>query len=428
MAKENLREIAAETLIEILEKGSFSHLVIKNVLDKYAYLDKAERSFINRLCNGTIERKLELTYIINSCSKTKANKMKPLIRTFLLMGAYEIYYMDSVPESATCNEYVKLAKKRGFSGLSGFVNGVLRGIARTKGQVDIPDVATKYSIPEWMYQLWEQQFGESQAKQIAAGFYVEQPLSIRVNTALTTVEELTSELTESGIVVEADSAIPYELYISSFDRLATIDAFKKGKFYVQDHSSMLVGAKIESRLSGEDLKVIDCCAAPGGKSLHIAELIGNRGSVEARDLTASKVELINENIERTGATNVVAKQWDATVLDQSAVDSADVVVADLPCSGLGIIRKKPDIKYRMDEAQIAEIEALQAQILDVVCQYVKAGGTLIYSTCTINKGENDNQVAAFLEKHSEFSMVESNQLFPDKYQDGFYICVMQKKK
>ncbi len=418
----NNREIALDTLVEILEHGQFSHIYLKAVLDKFAYLEKNERAFITRLVNGTVERKIELDYIIDNYSKTKAKKMKPLIRTMIRMGVFEIYYMDAVPDSATCNEYVKLAKKRGFGGLSGFVNGVLRNIARDKGGVQITDLGIKYSMPQWIVDKWTKDYGKETCEKILSGFFMQQDLCIRVNTALTTAEALIKELQEQGISVRKCDNLDSALYISDYDSVANIPAFAAGKFYVQDYSSQLVANLAKVATSD---KIIDVCSAPGGKALHFAQL-AKEGLVVARDLTDAKVALILENIQRTGANNVKAEVWDATQLDEASVSKFDTVIADLPCSGLGIIRKKPDIKYNQSEASFAELVKLQQQILDTVHSYVKAGGTLCYSTCTINKDENDNQVKAFLAKHPEFTVAQQNQLFPDSEHDGFFICVMKK--
>ena len=422
MASINIREIAGDTLVEILEHGQFSHIYLKAVLDKYGYLEKNERAFITRLVNGVVERKLELDYIIDNYSKTKVKKMKPLIRTMMRMGVFEIYYMDGVPESATCNEYVKLAKKRGFAGLSGFVNGVLRHVARSKGEIAINDISVKYSLPQWIVDKWTEEYGKEQTENIAAGFFEHQDLCVRVNLAQNTREELKAKLEKQGITVRICDNLPSAMYLSGYDSLAAIPEFGQGLFYVQDYSSQLVAHMAQVK---DTDSIIDVCAAPGGKALHFAEL-ASKGQVVARDLTAAKVALINENIKRTGATNIQSQQWDATEFDESAALKYDIVVADLPCSGLGIIRKKPDIKYNQTEESLAELVDLQKQILDNVCQYVKVGGKLCYSTCTINKNENENQVTNFLASHKDFTIEEQMQLFPDVDHDGFYICVMKK--
>ena len=422
MAGTNIREISMETLVEILEHGQFSHIYLKAVLDKYGYLEKNERAFINRLVNGTIERKLELDYIIDNYSKTKVKKMKPLIRTIMRMAVFEIYYMDAVPDSATCNEYVKLAKKRGFSGLSGFVNGVLRTVARQKGKLTYDDLSIKYSMPQWIVDKWQADYGISFTEDILKGFFQPEELCVRVNLTKISREDLADRLSDRGIEVRLCDSLSCACYISGYDSLNNISEFSEGLFYVQDYSSQLVATA--SDIHPTDM-VLDVCAAPGGKALHAAEIAFD-GQVEARDLTTQKVELIKENIRRIGATNVIARQWDATVFDESSKNKYDVVIADLPCSGLGIIRKKPDIKYNQTAESLQELVELQAYILDTVSSYVKKGGTLCFSTCTINKDENENQVNNFLSTHSEFTIDMMKQLFPDSEHDGFFICVMKK--
>ncbi len=348
--------------------------------------------------------------------------MKPLIRTMMRMGVFEIYYMDAVPDSATCNEYVKLAKKRGFSGLSGFVNGVLRNIARDKGGVEIKDLSIKYSMPAWIVDKWTADYGKDKAEEIAAGFFEQQDLCVRVNLTKISREDLVKKLEARNISVRICDSLSSALYLSDYDSVTAIPEFNEGLFYVQDYSSQLVPQMAQV---GKSDNVLDVCAAPGGKALHVAELAID-GSVVARDLTEAKVELIKDNISRTGATNITAQQWDATDLDEASIGKYDIVIADLPCSGLGIIRKKPDIKYNQTEESLDELAKLQAKILDNVCKYVKDGGKLCYSTCTINKDENENQVENFLSSHSDFKMEKMTQLFPDKEHDGFFICVMKK--
>ncbi|MDC7279805.1 16S rRNA (cytosine(967)-C(5))-methyltransferase RsmB [Butyrivibrio fibrisolvens] len=422
MAGINLREIAMETVIEILENGQFSHIYLKAVLDKYGYLEKNERAFLNRLVNGTVERKLQLDYIIDSFSKTKVKKMKPLIRTIMRLGVYEIYYMDAVPDSATCNEYVKLAKKRGFAGLSGFVNGVLRNISRKKGTLEFEALSVKYSMPQWIVDKWTADYGKEKTEEILAGFLTPEELCIRVNLNKISRKDLAERLKGQGISIRICDTVDSACYISDYDSLTAIPEFNEGLFYVQDYSSQMVPFMAQVAAGQQ---VIDVCAAPGGKALHCGELVAD-GTVTARDLTEQKVALIQENISRTDATNVKAQQWDATVLDEESVRKYDTVIADLPCSGLGIIRKKPDIKYNQTEESLAELAKLQCQILDTVCQYVKDGGVLCYSTCTINKDENENQVENFLSSHKEFKVDRMEQLFPNEEHDGFFICVMKK--
>ena len=434
----NTRELVLGILMEVTSENSYSHLVLRAVLEKYQYLDKKERAFITRVSEGTIQRMIELDYILNQFSKVKVNKMKPVIRNILRMGVYQLKYMDSVPASAACNEAVKLAKKKGFGSLSGFVNGVLRNVSRNLNQITYPDadkepvkaLSVRYSIPEWLTDQWITEYGREQTEQMMQVFLTDAPITIRANLKRTTPEKLREELEREGVAGETLNAdkypeLPYAFMISGFDYLNGLNSFREGLFYVQDLSSMLV-AEWAAPKAGDIC--IDVCGAPGGKSIHLAEKLDGTGSVEARDISEHKVELIRENIARHQLSNITAKRWDATVLDEESVEKADIVIADLPCSGLGVLRKKTDIKYRMSESAQAELVELQRSILQVVASYVKPGGTLMYSTCTIHRAENEKNVAWFIEQHPEFSVEKMRQIFPEEtLGDGFFIARLVRR-
>lgn len=424
----NTRALALEMLLAINEEGKYSHLVLREVLDKYQYLDKQERAFLTRLTEGTIERQITLDYVLNAFSRTKVKKMKPLIRNLLRMSVYQIMYMDKVPDSAVCNEAVKLAKRRGFAGLSGFVNGVLRGVARGWKNLAYPDekqglaraLSIRYSVPEWMIALWLDNYKEGRTRQILEGFSKEPKLTVRTNLSLCTPEELRIKLEAEGVAVESIPALPYAFAISGYNYLAGLSSFCEGLFYVQDVSSMMVAVAANPKPGDY---VIDVCAAPGGKSTHMAELMGKTGMVEARDLTEYKVGLIEENIAGHGLTNMKAVQMDATVDDTASHKKADVLVCDLPCSGLGVMGRKTDIRHKMMKEKIQEIVILQRKILQTVQDYVKPGGTLIYSTCTICCAENEENVAWFLQKYPHFKLEFQRQMLPGEVgSDGFFLA------
>ena len=421
----NTRELCLQMLIEINEKHQYSHLVLRDVLSKYQYLSKQERAFITRLTEGTVEHMIELDYIIDAFSRTKVRKMKPLIRNLMRMSVYQIKYMDSIPDSAVCNESVKLAKRHKFGQLSGFVNGVLRNIARNIADLEMPeDLSIKYSMPQWIVDKWTKDYGESKTEEILKGFMEERPISIRTNLTRITPQQLKEKLIEEGVIV-GELPLEYAFTISGFDYLEALDSFSQGLFYVQDVSSMMVAewAKVS-----EGDYVIDVCAAPGGKSTHVAELLNGTGMVEARDLTEYKVSLIEDNILRHELTNMKAVCMDATVFDEGSVDKADVLICDLPCSGLGVLAKKTDIRYKMSKEQQEELVQLQRDILSAVHSYVKPGGTLVYSTCTININENEGNVSWILEQYPEFELVEQKQLFPGEISnDGFFLAKLKKR-
>ena len=435
----NSRELVLGILLAVTKEEEYSHIAISAVLEKYQYLSKQERGFITRVAEGTLENMIELDYIINQFSKVKINKMKPVIRCILRMSVYQLKYMDSVPASAACNEAVKLAERKGFRNLKAFVNGVLRSISRSLDQITYPNEnqdpfkawSVRYSIPEWMLKQWAKDYGMEKARSVAAAFKQEGKTTIRTNLLKTTPEQLKAALELEGItvepvVVEEYPDFNYAMNISGYDYLYAILQFQEGLFYVQDVSSMLV-TQIAAPAPGN--YVLDVCAAPGGKSLHMAEKMQGKGLVEARDVTGYKVDLMEDNIARCGIENIRAVLWDARVLDEESVEKADIVVADLPCSGLGVLRKKTDIRYRMTEEKEKDLVKLQREILSVVHRYVKPKGILSFSTCTMDKMENEENTAWFLKEYPEFTLVYEKQLFPDEGNgDGFYIAKFKRNE
>ena len=409
----NPREMILEILLQI-EEGEHSHIAIRSALSKYQFLPRQERAFITRVCEGTLEYRIQIDYILDSFSKVTVDKMKPPIREILRSAVYQLRYMDSVPDSAVCNEAVKLTQRKGFYNLKPFVNGVLRTIVREMDQVKFPSreenlvrsLSVEYSMPEQLVERW-----------------------------------LKKSMTDQGVKVEPAPYLPYACRISGFDHILALDAFIKGKILVQDVSSMLV-AEVANPQKGD--YVIDVCAAPGGKSLHVGDKMEGFGTVDARDVSQYKVNLIEENIRRTNSINVQAKVQDATVFDQESELLADIVLADVPCSGYGVIGKKPDIKYRVTPQKQDEIVILQRTILDRASNYVKPRGTLIFSTCTIAKEENEENMMWFLrnypfklesldpclpeELHSETTALGYLQLLPGVHNtDGFFIAKFRRK-
>lgn len=423
----NDRELILEILLAVTRDGEYSHIALRNVLENYQYLDKSERAFITRVTEGTLERMTELDYIINQFSKTKVNKMKPVIRTIIRSAVYQLKYMDSVPDSAVCNEAVKLAGKRGFSGLKGFVNGVLRNISRNMDRVKYPDAAdtvkwlsVTYSMPEWIITEWLKEYDRETVEKMLQAFLADRPTTIRCNLSRINREELAEELRKDGVTVRLCDTIDSALFISGYDYLGALKSFREGYFQVQDISSMEVAEWADPKKGDY---IIDVCAAPGGKSLHLADKLAGTGHVEARDLTPYKVDLICDNIARTGIDNIEAVCQDATVYDEASEKKADILVADLPCSGLGVLGKKTDLKYKMQPQTQEELMHLQREILSVVHRYVKPGGKLLYSTCTIHRAENQDNAVWFAEQYPEFKLVREKQFLPGlDDSDGFYIA------
>ena len=400
-------------LLEIDDKKQ-SHIVLKETLDSLKHLEKNQRAFVTRLFRGTIERQIELDYIIDAFSKTPTGKMKKVIKYILRMSVYQLKYMDSVPVSAVCNEAVKLTAKRKFNGLKGFVNGVLRNIANNINSVEYPKnememLSVKYSVPQWIIDMWNEQYGNEQTVKMLSGLYSRTETTVRCNESKAPVEDIIKSLKYADVEVKKSEIYDKALFISNYNSLTDLDVFNSGMITVQDLSSMMVGLAANPK---EGDYVIDVCAAPGGKTLHISEMMNRTGTVEARDLTKYKVNLINDNIKRLGNKNIITKVMDATVMDEKSIEKADIVIADLPCSGLGVINKKSDIKYNVSKEQILELVKLQRKILTVVSKYVKKGGTLIFSTCTVNKYENDENVE-WIEKNLPFKPLSLGENFPE---------------
>lgn len=456
----NSRLLALSILDDTIKNKQFINIALNNKLKSYQQLSKQERAFITRLVEGTLENMIYIDYVIDNFSKTKTSKMKITILNIIRMTVYQIKNMDSVPDSAACNEAVKLAKKRGFYKLSGFVNGVSRNIARNINNIPLPDknkdkvkyLSIKYSFPTWIIILWLKQYDYKTVEELCEASNKVAKTSIRCNTTVITPAELKKELEDEGIVVEKSDYIPYALKISDYNYLEDIISFKKGLFQVQDESSMLVGFVLSPKLDTNEIPllkkpekylILDVCSAPGGKGTHLAELFNGIGQVISRDLTERKINIINENIERLNLNNIETQVHDALELDKSLIEKADIVIADLPCSGLGIIRRKPDIKYKLDKNQLNELIDLQKLILSVINQYVKPGGLLIYSTCTINKNENQNNVEWFINNYP-FELEDISKYLPNKIKvtnnesfiqllpnthntDGFFIARLKKQ-
>lgn len=445
----NTRDLVLSMLKEIYAGNEFSHILLRQVLEKYDYLEGNEKAFIKRLTEGTLERTIELDYVINQFSNTTVNKMKPLIRALMRMSVYQILYMDSIPDSAVCNEAVKLAALHKFTSLKGFVNGVLRNIVRNKENISYPEkerdlmkyLSITYSLPEWMVEHFLKEYGKEKAEKICKGLLQERPVTVRIKESLTAKEkqQLLERWKQQGIDINEHPYLPYAYVLEKTEGIKNMAGFEEGMFAVQDVSSMCV-AHVAGIKPG--MQVLDVCAAPGGKATHAAEKLNGTGQVIARDLTGYKVEFIQGNADRLQLDNLWAEEWDACVFDESKEQWADMVFCDAPCSGLGVMGKKRDIKYRLTPDSLKEVTVLQRDILNTVWKYVKKDGVLVYSTCTINKEENENQVQWIVE-NLPFEVVSMKEELPEEVKadegnyglqllpgihetDGFFLCKLRR--
>ncbi|MBP5159107.1 MAG: 16S rRNA (cytosine(967)-C(5))-methyltransferase RsmB [Lachnospiraceae bacterium] len=475
--KTNTREVALDILSEVFDKDAYVNKTVEAHLRRYPGMSRADRAFVTRLSTGTTERKITLDYVIGLYADVPVNKQKPLIRTVLRMTAYQLLYMD-VSDYAACDEAVKLVRKRGKGALSGFVNAIARKMAKNKEEVlssienleagqgmdEVRALSVKYSVPEFLCELFLENFGNEDTKRAFAYFLDENRTSIRCNLSRTTPEELKESLEKDGAFVEPGRCLKTCFKIEGYDTLPALSAFASGKCQVQDESSALVGTIAGIRPGNT---VLDICAAPGGKTIHAADLLkyeessrarkedtaeteGSAGSDEESagvviscDISERKLSLIRENILRCGFDNIDVMVNDAEEYREEFFECADVVLADLPCSGLGIIAKKPDIKYRTDREGIEALSALQKRMLINASRYVKPGGTLIFSTCTLTK-EEDEENADFIVKETGLVPVSLDdclpeclrsadtargvlKLIPGKYgTDGFFISKFRK--
>lgn len=422
------REAVLTILTRIREEGTYSHIAVKEMLDQCERegMDRRQRAFVKRLTEGIIERRIEIDNVIRTYTK-KGARIRPVIRDILRMGIFQILYMDAVPDSAACNEAVKLTKLSGKKELSGFVNGVLRTVAREKDKgifaaaaredgasSDPAALSRKYSMPEWIIRLWNEQRSEQDTRALLEALLEVRPVSIRFDDRCSAadIEKILAGMQEKGVTATKGHyhALCYEL--TGTDSVATLPGYREGLWTVQDESSMLV-AEAAGLQGGET--VYDVCAAPGGKSMHCASKLlalakraeegaaaVKAGTVHAFDLSKGKTAQIMKNVRRMHLPNVVVSQRDALLPVPAEAGAADVLLCDLPCSGLGVIGRKRDIKYHVSPAQLEELAKLQKDILRSAVGYLKEGGVLIYSTCTINRGENE-EIAAFIEKELGFT-------------------------
>lgn len=420
------RKTAFEILFEIEKEGAYSNLTINRFLEKNRPDNPA---FIRELVYGVLENKILLDYYLDKLIPSGIKKVKKKEATLLRLGLYQIIFMDSVPDYAAVNETVTLAKKL-VRGREGFINGVLRGYMKKGSEIKLPDetkdlkhyLSIKYSFPLWLIEKWDKQYGMEECKKLLEASNARPKLSIRVNVNKTSREELKNYLEEKRYEVTEGTFSKRTLHVKGSGLLED-ERYTEGYFSIQDEASTVAADELGAK-PGET--VIDVCAAPGGKTSAIAELMGNNGKVYSCDIYEHKLELIDKLADRLGLSIIEPTLLDGTSGKAEWNETADRVLADVPCSGLGVIRRKPEIKYK-DITDFRELVQIQKKILENASKYVKSGGTLVYSTCTINKDENELQVKEFLDNNKEFEFVSEKQFLPTEDIDGFYVCKMIKK-
>jgi 16S rRNA (cytosine967-C5)-methyltransferase len=443
------REVALEILTRVEQDKSYSNLLLNQILQKHP-LERADTGLVTEIVYGTIQHLNTIDYYLNQFVAKGVEKLEPWVRALLRLSLYQVVYLERIPAHAIVNEAVNLANKKGHQGISGMVNGVMRNVIRQKEQLVVPSdlplverIALQYSHPKWMVARWIQQFGEQATALICEANNETPKTSARVNTLKHTQAEMLAKLQQEEIEAKASELAPNGIIVSQGGNLAFTRWFTEGSITIQDESSMLVAEAVDPQ---PGMRVLDCCAAPGGKTTHLAEKMQDIGSVVACDVHEHKIALIRGQAERLKLRSIETVFCDALDLFKHyPAESFDCILLDAPCSGLGVIRRKPDLKWSKQEREIAEITILQNKLLNAVHGLLKPGGVLVYSTCTMEYAENQGLIAQFLQQQSQFtleafpseqlrkinaesSMAGMLQILPFQYDsDGFFIARMRKK-
>jgi len=430
---ENARDVALFALLNINNTGKKANVFLRETLDRNQSLEIRDKALCEHIVSATLDHLYSIDEILGAYSNTPVSRLNPYIREILRMSVCQLLYMDRIPQAACINEAVELARGHGLSGLSGYVNGVLRSIARDKETKTentrfhrvMNDGAVRWSVPRWLYVKMTEDFGIGGAEKLFESWMVLRKTSVRFNCSKgLSEEEILRMITDDGVSAERieDQPPVYELEGLSGIGVASLKSFREGYITVQDPSAALLVRYAAPEMNS---LVVDLCAAPGGKSLAYADAMKGTGTVLARDISKAKTDLIEENIRRCGFQNITVSVSDAAVKDRDLIGRADLVIADTPCSGLGVVAKKPDIKKNLTPESIMELRDLQRKILENAVQYVKTGGRLVYSTCTVTKEENEGN---FYWACSSLPVkpVTMQRIQPDLHHDGFFIAVFEK--
>ncbi len=438
-SKNSPRQKAFEILLRIHSANAYSNLTLDTYLQK-ENMDVRDKAFISALVYGVCERQLTIDYNLSCYLKQPIKKLKPEVLIALRLGALQLLFMDKIPPSAAINESVNLVKNNKSSFASGLVNAVLRNVMKNGLQLppesDKNYPSVKYSCPEWLVNLWITSYGRENAEKILAHSLGEVPVYLRVNTTKVSADELIKLLADEDVVAEKCSCLENALVLRKQGSIEKLEVFKKGLFHVQDLSSQLCASLLDAK---EGDNVLDVCSAPGGKTFTICEYMNDKGSVTACDIYPARVKLIEDGAHRLGLNSVSAVVSDASVFNEG-FRRFDKVLCDVPCSGLGIIRRKPEIKYKSPD-DIDKLHNLQYLILCMTARYVKTGGRLVYSTCSLNPAENTAICNKFLSENKDFKtaiipdgdkfgIIEDNMLtvmphFNDT--DGFFVAIFERK-
>ena len=431
------RTTALSALIATRRQGAWSDGVLKQYIARDS-LDRRDAALASQLCYGVLQNRALLEYELSQVLSCKFKDLQPVVADILLLGAYQVLLLERVPDSAAVNEAVEQCKTYGNRRAAGLVNGVLRSLSRQKGSLKQPDdLETKYSHPAQLVTLLRENLPEGTVEAFLAADNAPAPMTLQYNPLKTQPQSVWDELTAAGVRLTPHPWLPDCMLAEGAGDLTKLAAFCEGRVYVQD-----AAAALAARCAGAQpgMRVLDVCAAPGGKSFAMASRMENRGEVLSCDIHPHKIALLEKGAQRLGITNLHARVQDASARCEEFAGQMDVVVADVPCSGLGVIRKKPDIRYK-DLAPMERLPQVQRTILENVSAYVKPGGVLLYSTCTVLRRENEDVAQAFLQAHPEFCAEAISlpdglhvqdarfvTLLPGQHDcDGFFICKMRKQ-
>ncbi|WP_195970170.1 16S rRNA (cytosine(967)-C(5))-methyltransferase RsmB [Clostridium thermobutyricum] len=437
----NSRSIAIKVLNRVLLEGAYSNIALSKELD-LSNLNSKDKGLVTEIVYGTLRRKRTLDLIIGSFVRD-ISIMDKRILNILRAAIYQLRFLDKIPSYAACNEAVEEAKKISLKS-SKLVNGILRNYLKKEGKVNIKfsnklyKLAYDYSFEPWLVRLFISQYGENKAIKIMKGLNSTPSITLRVNSLKGDYDSVLEELERLGYNVEEGSISPDAIVIKGGSAIEANELFNEGKCTVQDESAMLVAPVLELE---KDDTVLDICSAPGGKTTHIGEILENTGKVLAFDLHENKLSLIKENCERLGVKNVELSQMDGTILNEKLINIGDKVLIDVPCSGLGIIRRKPEIKWNKNKDDLKSLIKIQREIMKNSWQYLKSGGVMVYSTCTLNKEENEENIRWFLKSYEDAKLdtvfigkgenIEYTEdgmvtILPNKNMDGFFIAKLKK--
>lgn len=426
------RETALAALIACRRQGAWSDGVLKELIGRNA-LDRRDAALASRLCYGVLQNQMLLDFYLEQFLHGGIKKLQPQVADILRLGAFQILLCDKIPPSAAVNEAVEQAKRSANRQAAGLVNAVLRNLLRNRDNLRRPtDLATRYSHPQPLVELLTQAVGENKIEPLLAAHNTAPEITVQTNCLKITTPELAAQLKQLGIGVQMHPWLADCLILSATGSVEQLDAFRQGLFYVQDPAAKLA---VQCADLAPGMTVLDCCAAPGGKSFAAAIAMENRGKLISCDIHPHKIALIEKGAARLGLTCLHAQVQDASKQNAQWLGQMDAVIADVPCSGLGVIRKKPDIRYK-DLSQIERLPQIQQAILQNQAAYVRPGGVLLYSTCTVLPAENQNVIARFLASHPEFSP-EPSAMSPSgmitllpcaQGTDGFFICKLRRER